>query len=219
MEIAERLFEMQDFGYKAFHSRLMPTVDPSRIIGVRVPAVRRLAKELGEDAAPFLESLPHFYYEENNLHAFLLSEIRDFEECVRAVDRFLPYVDNWATCDGLRPKCFVRRRAELLPWIERWMASPHPYAVRFGIEMLMVHFLDDGFDEKYLRMVSSVRREEYYVKMMVAWYFATALAKRWGEALPYLDRLPDWERRKAVRKALESFRITEEQKTYLRGVK
>ncbi len=219
MDIEKELFKMQDAGYKAFHCRLMPTVDPAAVIGVRTPMLRAFAKRLGAEAEAFLAALPHRYYEENNLHAFLIAETADFEQCLAQVEAFLPYVDNWATCDGLRPKCFRHERARLLPAIRRWLESAHPYTVRFGIEMLMVHYLDEDFFEEQFALVAAVRSEEYYVKMMVAWYFATALAKRWEEALPYLARLQSWERRKTIRKACESDRITPEQKEFLKGVK
>ena len=166
-----------------------------------------------------MKSLPHTYYEENNLHAFLIEKIRDFDRTVEELNRFLPYVDNWATCDGLRPKCFRKERERLLPAIRRWLQSEHPYTVRFAIEMLMVHYLDEAFEPEYLRLVAAVRSEHYYVKMMVAWYFATALAKQWEQTLPYLAELPEWERRKTIQKATESDRITGEQKDYLKGAK
>lgn len=219
MDITQELFRLQDVSYKEFHSRLMPTVDAARVIGVRTPQLRVFAKGLGAEAEPFLEAMPHVYYEENNLHAFLLNEMADFEECLARVEAFLPYVDNWATCDGLRPKCFRRNRQRLLPAIRRWLASSHPYTVRFGIEMLMVHFLDEDFFPEALNWVAAIRSEEYYVRMMVAWYFATALAKQWEAALPHLDALGEWERRKTVQKAVESYRITPQQKEYLKGVK
>ena len=219
MDIRAQLFELQDQGYKAFHARLMPTVEPSTIIGVRVPVLRAFAKTLGREADAFLAELPHRYYEENNLHAFLIAETNDFERCLEQVERFLPYIDNWATCDGLRPKCFRKERERLLPAIRRWLQAEHPYTVRFAIEMLMVHYLDEAFDREYLRLVAAVRSEHYYVKMMVAWYFATALAKQWEQTLPYLAELPEWERRKTIQKAAESDRITGEQKDYLKGAK
>ncbi len=219
MDVVKELFKMQDPVYKAFQGRLMPTVEPSAIIGVRTPMLRAFAKGLRDGTEPFLAALPHRYYEENNLHAFLINETADFDRCLGQVEAFLPYVDNWATCDGLRPKCFRKNRERLLPFIRRWMESAEPYTVRFGIEMLMVHFLDEDFFEESLNWVASVRSSEYYVQMMVAWYFATALAKQWDAALPYLERLPDWERRKTIQKAVESYRITPTQKDYLKGVK
>ncbi len=219
MEIIKELFKMQDPGYKAFQARLMPTVEPAAIIGVRTPMLRAFAKRLGDEKEAFLTMLPHRYYEENNLHTFVINETADFERCLAQVEVFLPYIDNWATCDGLRPKCFGNNRNRLLPAIRRWLVAEHSYTVRFGIEMLMVHYLDEDFFEESLALVAAVRSEEYYVRMMVAWYFATALAKRWSEALPYLECLPEWERRKTIQKAIESNRITPEQKEYLRGVK
>ncbi len=219
-EIRDRLFALQDAEYGVFLRKLLPTVPPEAVVGVRTPDLRALAKELRgrEDVGEFLKTLPHRYFEENQLHAFLLSLGKDFDETVRAVDAFLPYVDNWATCDQMSPKIFRKHRTELLPAIERWMASEHVYAVRFGIGMLMEHYLDGDFREEYLARVASVRSEEYYVNMMIAWYFATALAKQYDAALPYIEqrRLEPWTHNKAIRKAIESYRVPEEAKRYLR---
>lgn len=223
MTIQERLFALRDEGYRAFQCRLMPSVEPRRVIGVRTPAVRALAKELSssDEAADFLAALPHEYYEENNLHAFFVERIKNYPACVAALDVFLPYVDNWATCDMMRPKVFSRCRAELINDIRRWIASGATYTVRFGIEMLMTFFLDDGFKSEYLDLAASVRSEEYYVNMMTAWFFATALAKQYDATLPYIEnrRLAPWTHNKAIRKAIESYRVTDEQKTYLRTLK
>ena len=222
-EIWEALWRLQDVPYRDFLVRLIPTVDPETVVGVRTPALRKLAKELSgrEDIGVFLNALPHSLFEENQLHAFVLDGMKDYEQCVQAVSRFLPYVDNWATCDQLSPKVFRRHRAELLSPIRRWIAGGETYAVRFGIGMLMTHYLDDAFDPAYPALVASVRSEEYYVRMMAAWYFATALAKQYEAVLPYLEeqRLDPWTHNKTIRKAIESFRITEEQKAYLRGLK
>lgn len=221
--VQERLFALQDLQYRDFQAKLMPTVDKDTIIGVRTPELRKLAKELkgGEEAAEFLRALPHAYYDENNLHGFLLSEIKDYAECVAALDAFLPQVDNWATCDLMSPKCFKRHKAELKADIRRWMVSDELYTVRFGIEMLMSHFLDGDFFPESLDWVADIRSEEYYLRMMQAWYFATALAKQYDAALPYIEsrRLEDWTHNKAIQKSVESYRISDEQKEYLRSLK
>ncbi|MDO5400063.1 MAG: DNA alkylation repair protein [Eubacteriales bacterium] len=222
-EIQNLLFAARDPGYREFHARLMPTIDLERIIGVRIPSLRRMAKELAgtTPAAAFLEALPHEYYEENNLHGFLIGELRDFSACLAQVERFLPYVDNWATCDSLRPKCFGKHKQELLPHIQRWLAAGEPYTVRFAMEMLMVHFLDGDFSPAYPDWVAAVESSEYYVNMMAAWYFATALAKQWEAVIPYLEqnRLAPWVHNKTIQKAVESYRITGEQKEYLRKLR
>lgn len=220
MDIQKKLFEMQDEKYRDFHAKLMPNIEKSRIIGVRVPQIRNFAKEIGGKAEGFLQNLPHYYYEENNLHAILLSGISDFDECIKKLNEFLPYVDNWATCDIMKPKCFKKNRKKLLFEIEKWLKSKHEYTVRFAIEMLMTHFLDDAFDSKYLEKVSSVKSDKYYINMMIAWYFATALAKQWDSAVKYIedDSLEDWVKKKAVQKAKESCRITSEQKKYLKNL-
>lgn len=222
-EIRKELFLMQDRKYRDFQSRLMPTVDPERMIGVRTPALRKLAKEMGKsgDSASFLAKLPHRYFDENQLHAFLLSEMKDFPRCMEEVERFLPYIDNWATCDQLSPKVFRKHRNELLLRISEWIRSKETYTIRFGIGMLMQHFLDEDFDPAYLEMVAALRSEEYYVNMMIAWYFATALAKQYDAALPLMEnrRLSDWTHNKAIQKALESFRVTPEHKEVLRSLR
>ena len=176
-QIRKDLFAMQDLGYKAFHEKLIPNVDPDTVIGVRTPELRKYAKKVFKECKinGFLQEIPHKYYEENNLHAFYVEQMSDFKACIEELDRFLPFVDNWATCDMMRPKCFKQHLEELLPEIERWMESSDVYAVRFGIEMLMVHYLDERFEEHFLRRVAAIQSDEYYIKMMVAWYFATAL--------------------------------------------
>ncbi len=216
-EIIFRLFSLQDLPYQAFQARLIPNLDPSTIIGVRTPALRALAKEIGA-GEDFKKQLPHGYFEENQLHAFLLEPGKDFEKTVRDVEAFLPYVDNWATCDQLRPRVFKKHRAELLPHIRAWLDSGHVYTVRFGIGMLMCHFLDEDFDPEYLTLVSSVRIADYYVRMMAAWYFATALAKQYEAALPYITqfRLEPWIHQKTIQKSVESDRISPEQKEFLK---
>ncbi|MBP3543663.1 MAG: DNA alkylation repair protein [Lachnospiraceae bacterium] len=221
--ITERLFALQDLGYKEFHSKLMPTVSTEVIIGVRTPMIRKLAKEIAgsKDAEEFLKILPHTYYEENNLHGCLVEAIKDYDRCVEELDKFLPYVDNWATCDLMTPKVFKKHTEELLVEIERWLASEHTYTVRFGIEMFMKFYLDENFRAEYADMVAAVRSEEYYVNMMIAWYFATALAKQYEGVLPYLTerRLDVWTHNKTIQKALESYRITEEQKAELKELR
>ena len=219
----ELLFKYQDLKYKDFQSKLLPTVSPEKIIGVRTPVIRKIAKEISgsKKASNLLNQLSHKYYEENNLHAFLLESIKDFDLCVKEVNRFLPNVDNWATCDGMRPKCFAKNTDKLLLEVKNWLKSDHTYTVRYAIGMLMAHYLDAGFDESYLKMVSSVKSDEYYVNMMIAWYFATALAKQWESAVVYIEqkRLPVWVHNKTIQKAVESYRITDEQKIYLRKFK
>ena len=222
-EIEQRLFELEDKKYKEFHSKLMPTVNPDTIIGVRTPAMRKLAKELAKqpEYMEFIHMLPHKYYDENNLHGFLIETIKDYEECVAAVNEFLPYIDNWATCDLMSPKVFKKHRAELLEQIKVWMCSEHTYTIRYGIGMLMTHFLDEDFKKEYLEWVAEIRSEEYYVNMMIAWYFATALAKQPEETLPYIEekRLDVWVHNKAIQKAVESYRVSSEQKEYLKTLK
>ncbi len=221
--IVSRLFEMQDLKYREFHSRLMPTVEKSRVIGVRIPELRKLAKELKNTphAEEFLKKLPHKYYEENNLHAFLIEEIKDYDSCVEELNKFLPFVDNWATCDMMRPKIFKKNLDKLLPQIKSWIDSDKTYTVRFGMECLMLYYLDEHFSPEYPETICKIRSEEYYVKMMQAWYFATALAKRYDDIVLYLEqnRLDSDTHNKAIQKAVESYRITPEQKAYLRTLK
>ena len=222
-EIRERLFQLQDEKYRDFQSKLIPNLEASVMIGVRTPELRKLSREMvrRENIGEFLDALPHRYFDESQLHAFILSEIRDYDRCVEAVCRFLPYVDNWATCDQMSPKVFRRNRQALLPYIREWIDSGKTYTVRFGIGMLMSHFLDEGFDQTYAETVASIRSEEYYVNMMIAWYFATALVGHYEEILPFLEekRLDPWTHNKAIQKAIESYRITEEQKAYLRTLR
>ena len=221
--IRETLFGLQDQPYRDFQRRLLPTVKPETVIGVRTPELRKYAKRLGksEDAARFLRDLPHAYFDENQLHAFLISEIRDYDRCLEEVDRFLPYVDNWATCDQMSPRVFRKHRDRLPENLRRWIRSGETYTVRFGIGMLMQHFLDGDFDPAYPELVSGLRSEEYYVNMMIAWYFATALAKQYEAVLPYLEnrRLDPWTHNKTIQKAVESFRVPEERKRYLKSLK
>lgn len=219
----KRLFELQDLKYKEFQCRLMPNVDPDAVIGVRTPELRKLAKELSKlpEAAKFLAILPHKYYEENNLHGFLIETIRDYDACIAAIEAFLPYVDNWATCDLMSPKVFKKHLPELYGKIKVWLTSDLTYTVRFGIEMLMSLYLDDEFQPEMLELVADVHSDEYYINMMVAWYFATALAKKYDAALPYIKarRLKKWTHNKTIQKAVESYRISGEVKAYLRTLK
>ena len=219
-EIRDRLFELQDTEYRDFHSRLMPTIDKELVIGVRMPQLRKLMKELKGTglAEEFLQTLPHRYYEENNLHMLLIGQIPDYEECIDRLNTFLPYVDNWVTCDMSGPEVFKKHLPELLKEIAKWLASEETYTVRYGIGMLLRHYLDEAFDPEYLKKVAKIDSKEYYIKMMVAWYFATALAKQYDHALPYLEEhsLERWIHNKTIQKAVESYRITPEQKAYLK---
>lgn len=221
--IQSQLFALQDAQYKAFQCKLMPTVSPDTVIGVRTPELRKFAKAFFKtpEAAEFLQILPHKYYEENNLHGFLIGFMRDYGQVIAALNQFLPYVDNWATCDLIRPKVFQKHLPELLEQIKLWMASDDTYTIRFAIEMLMMFYLDEQFQPAFLEMVAEIRSEEYYVNMMIAWYFATALAKQYESALPYIEkrRLAPWTHKKAIQKAIESYRITDAQKIYLRSLK
>ena len=222
-EIRNELFKMQDTAYRDFNSKLIPTVDKSLFIGVRTPELRKYAKQLAkrEDIEEFLHSLPHKYFDENQLHAFIVSEIKDFKSCVDKVNEFLPYIDNWATCDQLSPKVFKKHHKELIAYIKEWLESDKVYTVRFGIGMLMEHFLDEDFDISYLETVSNIRSDEYYVNMMIAWYFATALAKRYENIIPFIEKrsLDIWTHNKAIQKAVESYRISNEKKEYLKSLK
>ena len=222
-EIRDRLFALQDPEYRLFQSRLMPTVDPARVIGVRTPDLRKLSRERAgtEQAAAFVRQLPHDYYEENNLHGLLIASLRDYGETVAALESFLPHVDNWATCDLLHPRAFDKCPEALPDQLFRWLQSDGTYTVRFAMGMLMSLYLDEAFRPRYADWVAGVKSEEYYVNMMAAWYFATALAKRWDDVFPYLTdhRLPVWTHNKAIQKAIESRRISPEQKQILRSLK
>jgi 3-methyladenine DNA glycosylase AlkD len=217
--ITQKLLSLGEAAYKDFSASLMPTVDKNTVIGIRVPKLKKYAKQLTgtKEAEEFTQDLPHKYFEENNLHSFLICNEKDFQKQIELINAFLPYVDNWATCDGMRPVSFEKNKPLLLPFIEIWLKSKHPYTVRFAILMLMVLFLDDDFNEKHLEMVSSVKSDEYYVNMMIAWYFATALAKQWDASFPYIkeNKLPHWVHNKTIQKARESFRISSTQKDIL----
>ena len=221
--IREQLLSMQDRQYRDFTAKLVPNVDAAQILGVRFPEIKRIAKTLRREgeAEAFLAALPHFYLEENHLHAVLLSEMKNPEALFGALEAFLPYVDNWATCDTLRPAAFKKHLAELPGRIRQWLDSPHPYTIRFGVGILMAYYLDDAFDPAYLEWVAALQSEEYYVNMMIAWYFATALAKQYDAAIPYLAdcRLDRWCHNKTIQKAIESFRVTDEHKAFLRTLK
>ncbi|MBO5495909.1 MAG: DNA alkylation repair protein [Oscillospiraceae bacterium] len=222
-EVQRKLFALRDEGNRDFVAKLIPTVDKARILGVRTPALRALARDFAKrpEAADFLKELPHFYLEENGLHAFLIERIRDYDDCVAALDAFLPYVDNWATCDSLSPACFKKHHPRLISDARRWLESDRLYTARFGIGVLMAHFLDGDFAPEYLDWVAAIESEEYYLRMMQAWYFATALAKQYDAALPYLTehRLEPWTHNKTIQKAVESYRITDEQKAYLKTLR
>ena len=222
-DIRSHLFQMQDTKYRSFQCKLIPTVPQESVIGVRTPALRQYAKELlkEEDIELFLKDLPHQYFDENQLHAFIISEYKDFDRCMEEVTSFLPYIDNWATCDQLSPKVFKKHRSELPDYAALWISSDEIYKIRFGIGILMKHFLDEDFNLSYPEMVAGIRSEEYYVNMMIAWYFATALAKQYEEILPFIEnrRLDTWTHNKAIQKAIESDRILADQKEYLRRLK
>ncbi len=221
--IEKSLFEMQDKKYRDFQKKLIPGVDEDSVIGVRTPDLRKYAKNLVKEKGyeGFINALPHKYFDENQLHAFILSELKDYSECIKAVKEFLPYVDNWATCDQMSPKVFKKHKDELFKEIKKWLGAKDTYTVRFGIGMLMEHFLDEDFDEKYPEMVSKIRSEEYYINMMTAWYFATALAKQYDSVIGYIEdkKLETWTHNKTIQKAVESYRITPEQKEYLKSLK
>ena len=222
-EIREKLFSLADEDYKAFHSKLMPTVDGNKIIGVRTPVLRSFAKELfkSADYRDFICDLPHRYYEEDNLHGFLIESIKDFDECVAEINRLLPYIDNWATCDMLRPKCLKKEPGKLIGHIHGWLKSNRTYTVRYGIGCLLSFYLDENFSEEHLRTVAEIKSDEYYVNMMIAWYFATALSKQYDSTVRYIEQrcLTEWVHKKTIQKAVESYRISDEVKAYLKTFK
>lgn len=222
-EIREELHKHQDLKYRDLQIKILPSVKPEAIIGVRTPELRKYAKQLSkrEDIQEFLDDLPHKFFDEDQLHAFILSEMKDYEKCIGQLEIFLPHVNNWATTDQMSPKVFKKHRAELLKHINKWIKSKKPYTIRYGIGMLMEHFLEEDFDIKYPETVASVRSEEYYVNMMIAWYFATALAKQYDAILPFIEnrKLDVWTHNKAIQKSVESYRITPEQKAYLKTLK
>ena len=221
--IQEKLFLLQDLKYRDFHSKLMPTVCKEKIIGVRVPQLRKLAKELNKSdfIADFLNSLPHKYYEEDNLHGFLIEQIKDFDECVSDLDNFLLFIDNWATCDMMTPKVLGKNLDLLYEKIEDWAKSEHTYTVRFAVVTLMKFFMDERLDKKHLELLLSIKSDEYYINMAIAWYLATALSSRWDLVIPYIEnkKFDKWIHNKAIQKSIESYRITKQQKEYLRTLK
>ena len=223
IDIATQLFALQDKTYAGFQSKLIPTIPRETIIGVRTPELRKMAKQVSKTPAAqeFMQTLPHRYFDENQLHAFILSEDKDFNTCIANLEQFLPYVDNWATSDQLSPKCFKKHTQELLPHIRKWMRSTHNYTIRFGICSLMRYFLDEAFLPEYLQWVASIKSDEYDLRMMQAWFFATALAKQWDATLPYIEqhRLEKDTHNKTIQKAVESFRITDEQKALLKTLR
>ena len=222
-DLHKKLYSLQDLKYREMQIKLIPTINPESIIGVRTPELKNMAKDILKSGnyKDFLEELPHKYFEENQLQAFIISGMKDYDECMEELERFLPYVDNWATCDQMSPKIFKKHKEELLTHIKEWIKSEKTYTVRFGVRMLMDHFLDEDYDPKYPEMVAGLRSEEYYVNMMIAWYFATALAKQYESILPFIEgqRLDEWTHNKAIQKSVESRRITEEQKIYLKSLK
>lgn len=221
--IQEKLFSLQDLGYKDFHSKLMPTVSKEKIIGVRVPELRKLAKEINKSdiKAEYLKTLPHKYYEEDNLHAFLIEQIKDYNECVSALDDFLLYVDNWATCDMMTPKILGDYPDKLYLKIQEWIKSSHTYTVRFGVVTLMKFFMNERLDKKHLNLLLTIKSDEYYINMAVAWYLATALTSKWDMVIPFIEnhKFSKWIHNKAIQKAIESYRITSDQKSYLKTLK
>ena len=247
-ELVKRLLAEQDLKYRDFHASLLPNIDKKSIIGVRVPTMRKIAKEfvdsakdakgaaktMPKDVANFLDKLPHKYFEENQVHLFAVERIKDFDECLRRIEQFLPYIDNWAVCDGKSPKALLKDEAQFLERIQAWLKSDHPYTVRFGVNMLMNYFLDERFDKRFLKWVAGIDEslfnddgraecptDRYYVQMEIAWYFATALAKQWDATFPYIKgrKLSPWIHAKSIQKACESYRITDGQKKILRGLK
>ena len=223
MNIQKRLFELSDEKNADFSAKLTPGIDREKFLGVRIPASRKLAKEIikENEHKDFLNSLPHKYYDENILHSILISEIKDYDECIKYVDEFLPYVDNWAVCDTMSPKAFKNKHERLMNDILRWVDSDQTYTIRFGLKMLMAHFLGNDFKKEYLEIPAKIKSDEYYINMMIAWFYATALAKQWDSTIVYIENgvLDKWVHNKAIQKARESYRITAEQKEYLKSLK
>lgn len=222
-EIRADLFANQDIKYRDFQSKLTPTIAEGSAIGVRTPILRKLAKGYikREDVVDFLNDLPHQYFDENQIHAFLIGEIKDYDECISRLNQFLPYVDNWATCDQMSPKCFKKNHDLLSGQLLKWIGTNDTYTIRFAIVSYMSHFLDEDFNEEYLRIVASVKSDEYYINMAIAWYFATALAKQYDATLPYIENnvLDKWTHNKAIQKSIESYRVSDEHKQYLKSLK
>ena len=222
-EIVDLLFTKQDLKYRDFQAPLIPNLDKSIFIGVRLPELKKMAKQIGNEnlAKSFIKELPHHYYDENQLHAFIISNIKDYDSCIKEIETFLPYVDNWAVCDTMKPNIFKKNKGKLINKIKEWLKSEHIYTKRFAIGMLMSLYLNEDFKEEYLELVSKVKSEEYYLNMMIAWYFATALAKQYKTAIKYIEdkKLSPWVHNKTIQKAVESYRISDEQKTYLKSLK
>ena len=221
-KIQNKLFKYQDITYREFNSKLIPNIDKDKMIGVRIPDIRKIEKSLStKEKEEFLMDLPHKYFEENMLHGIIISNMKDCDKVISELEKFLPYVDNWAVCDIMSPRVFKKHKEELLDRIKLWISSDQTYTCRFGLEMLMTHFLDDDFKPDYLDLVAGLRSQEYYVNMMIAWFFATALTKQWEVSLPYIEArsLDDWTHNKAIQKARESLRISKERKDYLKGLK
>lgn len=223
MNIQKRLLELSDEKNADFSAKLTPGIDREKFLGVRIPASRKLAKEIikENEHKDFLNSLPHKYYDENILHSILISEIKDYDECIKYIDEFLPYVDNWAVCDTMSPKAFKNKHERLMNNILRWVDSDQTYTIRFGLKILMAHFLDNDFKKEYLEIPAKIKSDEYYINMMIAWFYATALAKQWDSTIVYIENgvLDKWVHNKAIQKARESYRITAEQKEYLKSLK
>ena len=222
MDIQQTLFEFKDTKYKQFYKKLVPNINPDQVIGVRAPDLKKLANQLvKQNQLDFLQNLPHEFWEENNLHSYTISQISNFDDCINFTNNFLPYIDNWATCDCLRPKCFKDNTKQLLEYIKIWLKSSHSYTIRFAIEMLMLHFLDDNFDPQFCEIIANINSQEYYVNMMISWYFATALAKQYPTAIKYLQnkKLPQFVHNKTIQKATESFLIPNQTKQYLKSLK
>ena len=221
--LQEELFELQDIKYRDFNSSLIPGIDKETVIGIRTPVLRKFAKEYAKsgETEQFMRELPHKYYEENNLHMMLIAQIKDYDKCISETEKFLPYIDNWATCDSPLPKCFDKNKEDVLERAKNWIATDATYVKRYGMGVMMRLFLDEDFKEEYIQLVASVKSEEYYVNMMIAWYMATALAKQWDAGVPYMREqgLSGWVHRKSIQKAVESYRITPEQKEYLKGLR
>lgn len=220
--IRKKLFELQDKKYRELQIKIIPNINPNTIIGVRTPELRKYAKELlKEEDLTFLDELPHQYFDENQLHAFIISEIKNYDECILYINKFLPYIDNWATCDQLSPKIFKKHSPKLIDEIKKWINSKNAFTIRFGIGILMQHYLDDLFKREYLELIANIQNDEYYVKMMIAWFFATALAKQYDETITILEnkKLDVWTHNKTIQKGVESYRLTEEQKNYLKSLR
>lgn len=222
-DIRSRLFDMRDEKYQQFNSSLIPNVNSKLVIGVRTPELRKYASELArrEDIGSFLSALPHEYFEENQLHAFIIEKTKDYDKCLAQVEDFLPFIDNWATCDQCAPKVLLKNPERLIEAVRRWISSDKAYTVRYGIGMLMRAYLDDRFSPEYPKLVAAVESQEYYVNMMRAWYFATALAKQYEAVIGYFEegRLDEWTNNKSIQKACESYRVSDERKAYLRTLK